>query len=169
PRWRRFSGNTWRTFRDAAPRLWRRPPAPARGPGCEWRWPLQSSGSVSSPPSGSAEPGTGPIRLAGRTRAAGSPAPPHRPLALDPKDIPADLLAAAGGGDPKKAPRELVAVLGEDKHQGQTDQPCHLYAVAISPDGKTLASAGTDKVVRLWDLATGKIRRELTGHRQPDV
>jgi WD40 repeat protein len=51
-------------------------------------------------------------------------------------------------------------------NQGQADQPCHLYAVAISPDGKTLASGGTDKVVRLWDLATGKVRRELTGHRR---
>src|SRR5262249_37077260 len=85
------------------------------------------------------------------------------------KDIPVDLLKAAGGGDPKKAPPELVAILGEDRHQGRADQPCHLYAVAISPDGKTLASGGTDKVVRLWHLATGKDRRELTGHQQPDV
>ena len=101
-----------------------------------------------------------PVELASRPAAAD---------ALDPKDIPVDLLKAAGGGDPKNAPPELVAILGEDRHQGRADQPCHLYAVAISPDGKTLASGGTDKVVRLWDLATGKVRRELTGHQQPDV
>jgi RNA polymerase sigma factor (sigma-70 family) len=40
-----------------------------------------------------------------------------------------------------------------------------IVAVAISPDGKTLASGCMDKTVRLWNLATGKLLRPLRGRR----
>src|SRR5262249_25718583 len=79
--------------------------------------------------------------------------------ALKREDIPEELLARAGGGDPKKAPAELAAVLRPGA--GHT-RP--LY-VAFSPDGKTLAvSSEKDPTIRLWDLATGKLRRTLKGH-----
>jgi WD40 repeat protein len=37
-------------------------------------------------------------------------------------------------------------------------------ALAVSPDGKTLASCGNDLMVRLWSVADGKLLRELPGH-----
>jgi WD40 repeat protein len=38
-----------------------------------------------------------------------------------------------------------------------------IKAVSYSPDGKTLASAGLDQKVILWDSATGKQLRTFTG------
>jgi hypothetical protein len=37
-------------------------------------------------------------------------------------------------------------------------------AAAISPDGRTLATAGHDRVIHLWDIANGKKIRTLQGH-----
>jgi WD40 repeat protein len=39
-----------------------------------------------------------------------------------------------------------------------------LHAVCISPDGKALASGGEDRMVNLWDLASGQIRHTLSAH-----
>src|SRR5687767_6961414 len=62
---------------------------------------------------------------------------------------PASARAAAG------AP-ELVLNIG---HVGE------ITAVAVSPDSRTIASGSRDRTVKLWDAATGKLLRTLTGHR----
>ena len=47
------------------------------------------------------------------------------------------------------------------KFEGHRDA---LYALALSPDGKTLATGGYDQKIMLWDVAIGSEPRVLTGH-----
>jgi WD40 repeat protein len=55
-------------------------------------------------------------------------------------------------GDGDKGPLELRG------HSGS------VQAVAADAEGRLLASAGDDNLVRVWDLTTGALRREFAGH-----
>ena len=37
-------------------------------------------------------------------------------------------------------------------------------ALALSPDGKKLAAAGCDRIVRVWDIASGKLEQSIENH-----
>jgi WD40 repeat protein len=41
-----------------------------------------------------------------------------------------------------------------------------IRAVAVSPDGKLLASGGNDRVVKLWNMDDGNLVAELAGHER---
>ncbi len=86
-------------------------------------------------------------------------------------DIPPVLLALAGGGEPQRAPPELVAVLGDDRFR-RIGQIC---GVAWSPDGKRLATcAGTFDPQQglihcsttIWSVPDGRLLHTLEGHTE---
>lgn len=77
-------------------------------------------------------------------------------------------LAVASGEPAKSGVVKLYAV---DAKTGQFEPKGELagardvqYALDFAPDNKTLAAAGYDRVIRLWDVETRKVVRELKDH-----
>ncbi|NNJ24190.1 c-type cytochrome domain-containing protein [Alienimonas chondri] len=81
------------------------------------------------------------------------------------------VLAAAG--EPGLSGAVVVWDVGEWSETG--DEPAYvlrghadaILAAALSPDTETLATGGYDKLVRLWDPATGLEKGVLKGHNGP--
>jgi WD40 repeat protein len=54
--------------------------------------------------------------------------------------------------------REFKAYKEKEFEKGHRDG---VFAVAFSPDGKQVASGGSDRLLKLWDVATGQVVREF--------
>lgn len=81
-------------------------------------------------------------------------------------DVSADsrLVAAAGAFAGiwvwELSTRRAVRVLGRD----DPDRPERVGSLAFSPDGRWLASAGSDFLIRLWSVESGEEVRRFAGH-----
>ena len=71
--------------------------------------------------------------------------------------LPKSLTKSKGKGKAKVLP---TGANGEV--QGHTDE---VLALAVSPDGKYLASGGRDRIVCIWDTETNKWLKGFSGHR----
>jgi len=72
-------------------------------------------------------------------------------------------LVAAGGLPARKGEVKIWKADGSLQATISGHSDC-IYGVAISPDGKTIATASYDKLIKLWDAATGKEIRTLKDH-----
>jgi WD40 repeat protein len=72
-------------------------------------------------------------------------------------------LAAAGGIPGRKGEVKVWNADGTLLSTISGHSDC-IYGVALSPDGQTVATASYDKLIKLWDAATGKEIRTLKDH-----
>jgi len=52
-----------------------------------------------------------------------------------------------------------------DEHRAMTEAKDNLWTVAYASDGTAFAAAGADRIVRTYDALTGKLGKELPGHK----
>ncbi len=76
-----------------------------------------------------------------------------RPIFEGPNAARSPTAAADDEPDPADGSRRTL--------RGHTDG---VYAVAISPDAKCIATGGRDRTIKLWDIETEKLIRTLEGH-----
>lgn len=88
----------------------------------------------------------------------------NRVVALD--FSPDGTLLAAGSGEPSRS-GEIKIFNVADGALKQTIADAHadsVFGIDFSPDGRLVASAGADKYVRIFEVATGKLVQSLEGH-----
>ncbi|HUG94069.1 MAG TPA: WD40 repeat domain-containing protein, partial [Planctomycetaceae bacterium] len=112
--------------------------------------------------------GDGTIRLwhveSGNTLAAFAA---HQGGAIAARFSPDGTLIASGGNDKlvklwHVETRQQVALL--QAGSAQSDPPQPVLALAVSRDGRSVATAAEDGAIRLRDASSGEVRRTLTGH-----
>jgi WD40 repeat protein len=94
----------------------------------------------------------------------------HEPLKVFEQSIAVRGLAISSEGKLFAGDRKgtlNVWSLDSSEPQATAQLPGAIYSVAISSDGKTLATAGTDKVIRLLNAGTLTQRLVLEGHAGP--
>jgi len=87
-----------------------------------------------------------------------------RALALDLS--PDGTLLASGGGEPSRVGEVLLWNVVDQKLVRRIADPHSdtVQALAFSRDGQTLVTAGADKFVKTFDVATGELQQTFEGH-----
>jgi WD40 repeat protein len=94
---------------------------------------------------------------------------PNNPPQRLPGDWPGGLPDMGPGGPPQIAPPPPAPPAPPEKKEplglrATMDLGSTLTALALAPDGATLATASTDQTVTLWDTATATARKPLPGN-----
>ena len=103
-------------------------------------------------PAPTPKPPTALSAVAGGTPTGVPPVPTPKPFTLVSGDYHGKLLWW-NGADDAPVPTRIT-----DAHDGW------VRAVAVSPDGRLVASCGNDHLVKLWAVADGRLVRVLAGH-----
>ena len=79
---------------------------------------------------------------------------------------PAGKLLATGGGEPSRSGELMIWDLEDGSLIRKFENPHTdtILCIKFSPDGKTLATSSADRMVKLWNLETGALKKTLEGH-----
>lgn len=109
--------------------------------------------------------------------AAGATPPPpppglSRPPSKPPVSQPTPAATSSKPPTPHQVPSRPPATGTRSSHSRASlrtliGHSSWVMAVAISPDGQTIASGGVDDTIRTWNLDSGELLRTLTGHTKP--